>query len=102
MRRVTALRWLLEMGVAASYAFAYAVAAPFLGYLSDRFSRSRLLLIALLSFAIDAIGITFAPTLKIVIPLWIFGGLASAVIIPTSFALISEVIPRARHASSNG
>lgn len=91
------IAWLIS-----SYAFAYALAAPFLGYLSDRFNRSRLLLIALLSFAIDGVGIAFAPTLGIAIALRIFGGLASAVIIPTAFALISEVIPRERHASSMG
>lgn len=81
-----------------SHAFAYAIAAPFLSYLSDRIDRSRLLLIALLSFAIDGVGIVFAPTLAIAIALRIFGGLASAVIIPTAFALVSEVIPRASNA----
>jgi predicted MFS family arabinose efflux permease len=91
------IAWLIS-----SYAFAYAIAAPFLGYLSDRINRSRLLLAALLSFAIDGVGIAFSPTLEIAIALRIFGGLASAVIIPTTFALISEVIPRARHASAMG
>jgi DHA1 family inner membrane transport protein len=91
------IAWLIS-----SYAFAYAIAAPFLGYLSDRINRSRLLLIALLSFAVDGVGIAFAPTLEIAIALRIFGGLASAVIIPTAFALISEVIPRERHASAMG
>lgn len=91
------IAWLI-----ASYAFAYAIAAPFLGYLSDRINRSRLLLIALLSFAIDGIGIAFSPTLEMAIALRIFGGLSSAVIIPTAFALISEVVPRARHASAMG
>lgn len=91
------ITWLIS-----SYAFAYAIAAPFLGYLSDRINRERLLLIALLLFAIDGIGIAFSPTLDIAIVLRIFGGLASAVIIPTSFALISEVIPRERHASAMG
>ena len=91
------IAWLIS-----SYAFAYAIAAPFLGYLSDGINRSRLLLIALLSFAIDGVGIAFAPTLEIAIALRIFGGLASAVIIPTAFALISEVIPRERNASAMG
>lgn len=91
------ITWLIS-----SYAFAYAIAAPFLGYLSDRVNRSRLLLVALLSFAIDGIGIAFSPTFAIAIALRIFGGLASAVIIPTAFALISEVVPRTRHASAMG
>ncbi|CAB3769230.1 Putative multidrug resistance protein MdtD [Paraburkholderia humisilvae] len=91
------IAWLIS-----SYAFAYAITAPLLGYLSDRINRGRLLRIALLSFAIDGFGIAFSPTLEIAIALRIFGGLASAVIIPTSFALISEVVPRARHASAMG
>lgn len=91
------IAWLIS-----SYAFAYAVAAPFLGFLSDRIDRGRLLLIALLSFAIDGVGIAFSPTLAVAITLRIFGGLASAVIIPTSFALIADVVPRARHAWAMG
>ncbi len=91
------IAWLIS-----SYAFAYAIAAPFFGYLSDRIDRRRLLLVALLSFAIDGVGIAFSPTLEIAIALRIFGGLASAVIIPTAFALVSEVTPRARHASAMG
>jgi DHA1 family inner membrane transport protein len=38
------IAWLIS-----SYAFAYAIAAPILGYLADRINRRRLLLIALLS-----------------------------------------------------
>lgn len=91
------IAWLIS-----SYAFAYAIAAPFLGYLSDRIDRGRLLLVALVSFAIDGVGIAFSPTLEIAIALRVFGGLASAVIIPTAFALISDLIPRARHASTMG
>ena len=61
-------------------------------------------MIALLSFAIDGVGvgIAFAPTLAIAVALRIFGKLASAVIIPTAFALKSKVIPRDRHASAMG
>lgn len=91
------IAWLIS-----SYALAYAIAAPILGYLSDRINRAWLLLFALLLFSIDGVGIAFAPTLSIAIALRIFGGLASAVIIPTSFALISDVIPRERHPSAMG
>ena len=89
--------WLIS-----SYAFAYACAAPFLGYLADRFNRSRLLLAGLLSFAIDGAGIAFAPTFEIAVALRFFGGLASAIIIPTAFALVSELFPRERHAAAMG
>lgn len=58
------ITWLIS-----SYAFAYAIAAPLLGYLSDRVNRSRLLLVALLSFAVDGIGIAFSPTFEIALAL---------------------------------
>lgn len=89
--------WLIS-----AYALAYAIAAPLMGYLSDRIHRSRLLLVALLLFALDGIGIVFAPTLEMAIGLRVFGGLASAVIIPSAFALISETVPRERHAGAMG
>jgi predicted MFS family arabinose efflux permease len=91
------IAWLIS-----SYAFAYAIAAPSLGYLSDRFNRRRLLLVALLLFAVDGMGIAFAPTLETAIAFRIFGGLAAAVIIPTSFALVTEMVPRSQHASAMG
>ncbi|KOY63117.1 MFS transporter [Photorhabdus heterorhabditis] len=75
------------------YAFSYALAAPVLGYFSDRVNRSRLLLGSLLFFAVDGLAIIFAPTLEIAVALRIFGGIASAVIIPTVFALIADIVP---------
>jgi multidrug resistance protein len=89
--------WLIS-----SYAFSYALAAPLLGYLSDRVDRRKLLHIALLLFAVDGVGIAFAPSFEIAICLRIFGGIASAVIIPTAFALISESVPKERQASAMG
>ncbi|WP_323840538.1 MFS transporter [Photorhabdus africana] len=85
-----------------SYAFSYALAAPIFGYFSDRINRSRLLLISLLFFAADGLAITLAPTLNIAITLRIFGGIASAVIIPTVFALIADIIPYNRQAGAMG
>ncbi|ETS31925.1 arabinose ABC transporter permease [Photorhabdus temperata] len=84
------------------YAFSYALAAPVLGYFSDRVNRSRLLLSSLLFFAVDGLAIILAPTLEIAISLRIFGGIASAVIIPTVFALIADIVPYNRQAGAMG
>ncbi|MGN4073728.1 MFS transporter, partial [Burkholderia gladioli] len=65
-----------------AYALAYAIAAPLLGKLADRVARGRLLCLALLAFAIDGLGIAFSPELGVAIGLRVFGGLASAIIIP--------------------
>ncbi|MGG2047950.1 MFS transporter [Burkholderia gladioli] len=85
-----------------AYALAYAIAAPLLGKLADRVARGRLLCLALLAFAIDGLGIAFSPELGVAIGLRVFGGLASAIIIPSAFALVAEQVPRARHASAMG
>ena len=91
------ITWLVS-----SYAFAYALAAPVFGHLSDRIGRRRPLLIALFLFALDGLGIALAPTFEIAVALRILGGLASAVIIPNAFALVSERLPRQRHAAAMG
>lgn len=93
----TGASWLIS-----SYAFSYALAAPILGYFSNRVNRGKLLLSALLLFAFDGLSLTLAPSLDIAIVLRIIGGMASAIIIPTVFALISDVIPSSRQTSAMG
>ena len=85
-RRFRQITWLVS-----SYAFAYALAAPVFGHLSDH-GRRRPLLIALFLFALDGLGIALAPTFEIAVALRILGGLASAVIIPNAFALVSRTL----------
>lgn len=85
-----------------SYAFSYAVAAPIFGFLSDRIDRRRLLLASLVLFAIDGFALTIAPSFSIAIALRIFGGLASAALIPTAFALISDIMPANRQSAAMG
>lgn len=80
-----------------SYALSYAVAAPIFGYLSDRIDRRRLLLVSLVLFSIDGLALTIAPSFGAAIVLRVFGGLASAALIPTVFALVADIIPAHRH-----
>lgn len=89
--------WLIS-----SYACSYAIAAPLLGYFSDRMPRKRLLLIALILFAVDAMAIVVAPTLGIAIVLRVIGGIASAIIIPTTFALVADVIAPEKQSGAMG
>ncbi|CDG90026.1 MFS transporter [Xenorhabdus bovienii] len=84
------------------YALSYALAAPFFGWLSDRVNRRRLLLISLLFLMVDGLALTFAPNLSTAIGLRIFGGIASAALIPTTFALIAELFPRQKQVSAMG
>lgn len=85
-----------------SYALSYAVAAPIFGFLSDRIDRRRLLLVSLVLFAIDGFALTVAPSFGAAIALRIFGGLASAALIPTAFALVADIIPVHRQAAAMG
>jgi predicted MFS family arabinose efflux permease len=75
------------------YALAYALAAPVLGWLSDRVSRHNVLVASLLFLAFDGVALTFAPNLETAIGLRIFGGIASAALVPTIFALVAEILP---------
>ncbi|RDL52828.1 Purine efflux pump PbuE [Ensifer sp. M14] len=92
-----AASWLVS-----GYALSYAIAAPILGILSDRIDRRRLLLASLVFFALDGVALTFAPTFEIAVALRILGGFASAALIPTTFALISETVPAERQAAAMG
>jgi multidrug resistance protein len=85
-----------------SYASTYALAAPFLGHFSDRIDRRRILLSALLLFALDSVALTLAPSFAAAIALRVFGGLASAALIPTVFALIADRMPADQQADAMG
>lgn len=89
--------WLIAV-----YTLSYAVAAPVLGRLSDRVSRDRMLRAALLLFVADGIALATAPCFSVAVGLRILGGLASAALIPSVFALIAEQFPPDRQASAMG
>ncbi len=85
-----------------AYALAYAVVAPVFGYCLRRKSRRSLLLGALLLFAADSFALVLAPSLRWAILLRMVGGVASAVLVPTAFALIAETLPAHRHTGAMG
>nr|WP_306309222.1 MFS transporter [Xenorhabdus anantnagensis] len=84
------------------YALAYALAAPIFGWLSDRINRRKLLQTSLLFLFLDGLALAIAPNLEIAIGLRIFGGIASAALIPTIFALVAEIFPSHKQASAMG
>lgn len=85
-----------------SYALSYAIAAPIFGFLSDRMDRRRLLLVSLVLFAVDGLALTIAPSFGAAIALRVFGGVASAALIPTAFALVSDIVPARRQSAAMG
>lgn len=82
----TEISWLL-----ASYALSYVLAAPFLGYVSDRIDRVRLFRGALFLFSLAEAGMALSPSISTAISLRILSGMASAALIPTSLVLITEL-----------
>ncbi|PZX23840.1 putative MFS transporter; Major Facilitator Superfamily [Cupriavidus phytorum] len=89
-------------GLVSAYALSYAAAAPLMGWLSDRAGRRKVLLAAMLLFAVDSLALTLVPTLQAAMALRILGGLAAAATIPTVFALIADRIPPAKQAGAMG
>lgn len=85
-----------------SYALTYALAAPVFGYLSDRMDRRCWLLASLLLLAADNLALALAPNFEAALLLRMLGGLASAALIPTAFALVAEAIPAQRQSAAMG
>lgn len=94
----------------AAHALAIAVAAPLLGRLGDRIGRRRLLLPALLLFATVSAALPLAPSLAPslasslapALVLRVAGGVASAALIPTIFALLADLVPAPRRSQAMG
>ncbi|TXH34393.1 MAG: MFS transporter [Rhodospirillaceae bacterium] len=80
--------WLIS-----AHAFAYAAAAPVIGLAFRHWPRRRLILAALLLFALDAAVLPLAPTIEIALLLRILGGVAAAALIAPVFALIADLVP---------
>ncbi|CDG17839.1 MFS transporter [Xenorhabdus doucetiae] len=84
------------------YALAYALAAPFFGWLSNRINQHKLLRASLLFLFLDGLALTIAPNLEIAVGLRILGGVASAALIPTIFALVADIFPPDKQAPAMG
>jgi predicted MFS family arabinose efflux permease len=94
---VSRASWLVS-----GYALSYAALAPFVGLVSDRIGRRRLLLPALLLFGADALVLTLAPSLAFAIGCRVLGGAAGAALTPTAFALLGETVPEEQQAGAMG
>ncbi|WP_333986599.1 MFS transporter [Providencia huaxiensis] len=91
------ITWLIS-----AYALAYTLAAPIIGFLSDRIDRRKIVLMALLLLSLDSLAIIFAPNLLIALVLRGLGGLASAALVPVIFALVTDVMSESKQAIAMG
>lgn len=91
------IAWLIS-----AYALAYTLAAPIIGFLSDRIDKRKIVLMALLLLSLDSLVIIFAPNLLIALVLRGVDGLASAALVPVIFALIADVMSESKQAVAMG
>lgn len=82
--------WLIS-----AYALTYALAAPVLGYFSDRVDRRKLLLTAMFLFAVDSLAIIASPSFGIALVFRICGG-------STVFTLIADIVPSSQQPTAMG
>jgi predicted MFS family arabinose efflux permease len=74
----------------AAYNLPLAILAPFLGTLSDRIGRTRVLRPALLTFAAASLLTAAAPSFALAVGARVLTGIAAAGMLPVAFALASE------------
>lgn len=89
--------WLITL-----YLIAMASCQPVAGKLGDRWGRRRLILLALLTFAVVSAGAALAPNLGALITFRVLQAVCSGLALPNGVALVREVVPAERRGSRFG
>ncbi|MEU1012350.1 MFS transporter [Streptomyces sp. NPDC005890] len=80
-----------------AFSIAYVVASPFAGWVSDRWDRASVLVVALVLFSAANVGTALAPGFGVLLVARVMAGLAAAATGPTVYALVStRARPQAR------
>ena len=69
------------------------MAAPLLGPVADRYGRRRIMVVALLTFALASLVLTGAGTLSAAVVAFLFYGVAKALYDPTVYAYLGDTVP---------
>ncbi len=85
-----------------SYLVTMAAVLPVAGKLGDRFGRRPLVLGGLIYFGFASVGAALAPNLPVLLLFRFQQAVAGAIALPNGSALVREVIPEHRRASSYG
>jgi EmrB/QacA subfamily drug resistance transporter len=72
------------------------------GALGDRYSRSRVFALGSLGFAAASIGCALAPSLLVLVVLRLIQGIAGALLVPNSLAMIETAFPQAERGEAIG
>ena len=73
-----------------SFAWTYGLLSPFAGFLSDRFSRSRVIVVSLISWSILTWLTAYARNFHELVAMRVLMGLSEATYLPASLALITD------------
>jgi predicted MFS family arabinose efflux permease len=80
-----------------AFSIAYVVASPFAGWVSDRWDRATVLVVALVLFSAANLGTALAPGFGVLLVTRVVAGIAAAATGPTVYALVStRARPQAR------
>ncbi|MFI6657527.1 MFS transporter [Streptomyces sp. NPDC050523] len=80
-----------------AFSIAYVVASPFAGWISDRWDRATVLVVALVLFSAANVGTALAPGFGVLLVARVVAGVAAAATGPTVYALVStRARPQAR------
>jgi predicted MFS family arabinose efflux permease len=85
-----------------AYGILFACAALMLGSLGDRFGPKRTICIALTLFGVGTVSMGFAPSFPLLIVARALSGLAAAVAMPATWALVANTIPYERRGRATG
>src|SRR6476469_6697761 len=85
-----------------SHLIAMATLQPIAGKLGDRWGRRTLILVGLVCFGGASLAATWAPNLPLLIGFRLLQAISGAIAIPNGVALVREVVPEVRRATSFG
>ena len=86
--------------VVSCYSLAYGLSAPFLAAITGRFRKDRVVLTAIVLFAVANALCAVAPNYAVLIGARVFTGLAAGLYTPTAYALAASIAPPERKASA--
>lgn len=86
----------------ASYALTYAILAPLLGPVSDRFGRKSLLVPGLVGLALALLVVAAAPRFSVALTASAFAGSCAAAIQPNALAIVNDSVAPERMAAAIG
>jgi multidrug resistance protein len=88
--------------LASAYAGPYALFAPLLGPLSDRYGRKRMLVVGMVGFTAATVACALATTFGVLLAARLFSGVSAGIVFPAASAYVSETADDAERPRAMG